>query len=374
MLDRRRAFRIASEAEESGVAQSGKDTGDQPFVRRVLIVLVLGAMVFLAWQLRGVLLMLFGAVVVATIFRALADHLRNWFKVPDGVAVGLSVLIILGLIAGLMVLFGSHFASQFDVLRDNLPKAWRSLEVRAGEMGLGEQLRGVVAGSSGVASGMFGNIGQTIMSVSGAIADLMVVIFGGIFLAAQPNFYRDGAIKLIPPGKRALVGEGMIDSERALRLWLRGQLLAMVLVGLLTGGGLWLLGMPSAAVLGLLAGLLEFIPFAGPIMAAIPALLLALAVSPDLAAWVALLYLIVQQIEGNILQPLIQQYAVDLPGVVLLFALIAFGALFGVLGVILAAPLAVVCYVLVKRLYVVEALDTPTPIPGEAKAAGKSAA
>jgi predicted PurR-regulated permease PerM len=351
------------------VAQSDKELTDRLFVRRVLIVLALGTLFFLAWQLRVVLLMLFGAVVVATIFRALADLLRARLKLPDGIALGLSVILILGLTAGLIALFGAHFASQFDVLRDTLPRAWRSFEARVGDLGLGDQLRGALAGSGGIAGGMFGNIGQTVMSVSGAVADLMVVVFGGIFLAAQPNFYRAGAIKLVPAGKRMLVGEAMIDSERALRLWLRGQLLAMVLVGLLTGVGLWLLGMPSAAVLGLLAASLEFIPFVGPVLSAIPAVLLALAVSPDLAAGVVLLYVAVQQIEGNVLQPLIQQYAVDLPGVVLLFALIAFGTLFGIIGVVLAAPLAVVSYVLVKRLYVVETLDTATPIPGEGKSA-----
>lgn len=350
------------------MAKTGEGLSDREFTRRVLIVLALGTLFYIAWQLRVVILMLFGAVVVATIFRALADQLRAWFGMRDSIAVALSVMFILGLTGALIWLFGSHFASQFEGLRENLPRAWQSFEIRVGELGFGKQLSAAMAQNGGIAGGLFGNIGRTVMAISAAVADLMVVIFGGIFLAAQPNFYRVGAIKLIPAGKRALVGEAMIDSERALRLWLRGQLLAMVLVGVLTGSGLWFLGMPSAAVLGLLAGLLEFIPFAGPVLAAIPAVLLALAVSPDLAVWVVLLYIIVQQIEGNILQPLIQQYAVDLPGVVLLFALIAFGALFGALGVILAAPLAVVCYVLVKRLYVVEALDTPTPIPGEGKA------
>ena len=137
--------------------------------------------------------------------------------------------------------------------------------------------------------------------------------------------------------------------------------------GLLTGLGLWALGMPSGLALGLLAGVLEFIPFAGPVLSAIPAVLLALAISPDLALWVLLLYVAVQQFEGNVLTPLVQQFAVDLPGVVLLFSLLAFGTLFGVLGVILAAPLAVVTYVLVKRLYVIETLHTATPIPGEGK-------
>ena len=157
----------------------------------------------------------------------------------------------------------------------------------------------------------------------------------------------------------------MDESERALRLWLKGQLIAMVVVGLLTGVGLWLLGMRSALALGLLAGLLEFIPFAGPLLAAVPAILLALAVGPDMALWVLLLYFAVQQFEGYVLTPLVQQYAVDLPGVILLFSLLGFGTLFGTLGVVLAAPLSVVTFVLVKRLYVIEALHTQTPIPGE---------
>ena len=161
-----------------------------------------------------------------------------------------------------------------------------------------------------------------------------------------------------------------MESERALRLWLKGQLIAMVAVGLLVGLGLWALGMPSALALGLLAGMLEFIPFAGPLIAAIPAILLALAVGPDMALWVLLLYFAVQQFEGYVLTPLVQQYAVDLPGVVLLFSLLAFGTLFGTLGLILAAPLTVVSYVLVKRLYVIEALHTATPIPGEKKDKG----
>ena len=342
------------------MAKAPVNTSERAFIRRVLIVLGLAALLFLLWELRSVILMLFGAVVVATVFRSLSDIIRNRLHVPDAVAVAAAVLLILGGIGLLAAFFGSQVAQQVQTLGQALPEAWQSFEKRIGEMGLGEALRNASLGG-----GALTNVGRTLMSVGSGIADVLVVIFGGIFLAAQPNFYRAGAIKLVPHGKRALLANAMIDSERALRLWLKGQLMAMVIVGLLTGLGLWLLGMPSALVLGLLAGLLEFIPFAGPIIAAIPAVLLALAVSPDLALWVVLLYTGVQQLEGAVLQPLIQQYAVDLPGVVLLFALIAFGTLFGVIGIILAAPLAVVTYVLVKRLYVIEALETKTPIPGD---------
>ena len=344
--------------------------GEALFIRRVLIVLGLTAVLLLLWQLRGLLVMLFGAIVIATVFRALADGIQKWTRVPVGVAVALSVLLILGSLAALIFMFGSHIGQQARLLGQALPDAWASLEERVSAIGLGEQWKQVEAAARREGTGTFSGIGRTIVSIGSGLADFMVVLFGGIFLAAQPRFYRTGAIKLVPQAKRALVAQAMDDSERALRLWLKGQLIAMVAVGVLTGFGLWLVGLKSALVLGLIAGLLEFIPFAGPILSAIPAVLIALAVSPDLAIWVVLVYVAVQQFEGVVLQPLVQQYAVDLPGVVLLFSLIAFGTLFGTLGIILAAPLAVVTYVLVKRLYVVEALDTKTPIPGEQAAPG----
>jgi predicted PurR-regulated permease PerM len=340
---------------------------DRLFVRRVLIVLGLAALFFLVWQLRMLLLMLFGAVVIATIFRAVADGIARYTRLPPIVATTLSILIILGALAGLIALFGAHVGAQFKTLRETLPAAWKALEDRMGDIGLSEQFDRLVASISTPGGAGLTGFGQTLLSIGGGIADLLVVIFAGIYLATQPNFYRAGAIKLVPPARRKIAAEAMLESERALRLWLKGQAIAMVVVGLLTGLGLWALGMPSAFVLGLMAGLLEFIPFAGPIIAAVPAVLIALAVSPELGFWVMLLYVAVQQFEGNVLTPLVQQYAVDLPGAVLLFSLIGFGTLFGTLGVILAAPLAVVTLVLVKRLYVIETLDTPTPIPGEGK-------
>jgi predicted PurR-regulated permease PerM len=342
-------------------------TSERIFVRRVLIVLGLATLFFLLWQLRTLLLMLFGAVVVASIFRAVADWIARITRVPSSVATGLSILLVLGSILALVAMFGAHIGDQFQTLRNTLPDAWRELEKRIGNFGFGDQFERLVANITTPGGSSLSSFGRTLLSIGSGIADLVIVIFAGIYLAAQPNFYRAGAIKLVPPRRRKVAAEAMLESERALRMWLKGQAIAMLAVGVLTGVGLWLIGMPSALVLGLIAGLLEFIPFAGPIIAAVPAVMLALVVGPDMAIWVALLYLGIQQIEGNLLAPLIQQYAVDLPGVVLLFSLIGFGILFGTLGVILAAPLAVVTLVLVKRLYVIETLDTPTPIPGEDK-------
>ncbi|MFC3128985.1 AI-2E family transporter [Coralloluteibacterium stylophorae] len=165
---------------------------------------------------------------------------------------------------------------------------------------------------------------------------------------------------------RAPAAEALADSGRALRLWLGGQAVAMLAVGVLTGLGLWALGVPAALGLAIIATLLDFVPLVGPIAAAVPAILLALTVDPRTGLLTTLLYLVVQQIEGNLLQPLVQQRAVELPPALLLFALIGAGLLFGVLGVLLAAPLTVVIFVLVKRLYVRETLGEDTDVPGEA--------
>lgn len=341
------------------------DTG--LFVRRVLIVLVLASLFFLLWELRGLVLMLFGSIVIATVFRALADPLRRWTGVPEGVSVAIAVIFVAGVLGAIGFLFGAQISNQFQSLTQTLPEAWAALEARVGDLGFNGDISDWMSGGGSGGSGVLSSIGRMVMSVSTGIADTFVVIFGGIFLASQPRFYRSGAIKLVPAARRELVADAMDHSERALHLWLKAQLISMTVVGLLVYVGLTLLGVPSALALGLIAFALEFIPFAGPVLAAIPAVLIALMQSPELALWVVGLYVIVQQLEGNVLYPLVQQWAVHVPAVVLLFSLIGFGLLFGIIGVIFAAPLTVVTYVLVKRLYIQEALNTPTPIPGDEK-------
>jgi predicted PurR-regulated permease PerM len=201
--------------------------------------------------------------------------------------------------------------------------------------------------------------------VGSGLLDLILILVGGIFFAAQPLQYRDGFLKLLPPYWRPPVGEALDDSGRALRLWLRGQLISILLVGSLTWLGLALAGVPAAFALGTIAGCLEVVPYVGPIVSAIPGLLLAVAVAPETALWAMIVYVGVQQVEGNVIQPLVQNKVVMLPPAVTLFGMVAAGLLFGLLGVLFAAPGAVVAYVLLKRLYVREILHTPTSVPGE---------
>ncbi len=337
------------------------------FIRRVIIIIALTGLAVLLWQLRDMLLLIFGAVVVAAIFRALAGPLHRRLPLSEGMALGLVVLVLAGTIGLASWLFGQRMATEAQALSESLPSAWRSFQARIGDTALGERLTAWARDSAPSGSGVLAGAGRFVTSLGASVADLVLVLVGGIYLASQPNLYRGGLLKLLPPDRRDLTGEALDESGRALKAWLKGQSLAMIVVGVLVGVGLWVLGVPMAFALGLIAGLLDFVPLIGPIVAAAPALLLALAVSPTVALWTGALYLVVQQIEGNILSPLVQQRAVDLPPALLLFALLGFGSLFGAVGVILAAPLTVVVYVMVKRLYVREALGTPTSVPGEEK-------
>ena len=333
------------------------------FVERLIIAIAVIGMALMLWNLRSLLLLVFGAVLVSVILGLLAAPLRERFGISPPLALLASVLALaLGIFASLWA-FGAEVARQASALQELVPAAWQLAQTRLDAWGFGEALR---EWSEGLRSGggIVSNIGNIAVSIGNGLADLVLVIVGGIYLAAQPQLYRTGLIKLIPARGRALAAEALDASGRALRLWLLGRLVSMVTVGVLTWLGPTIIGVPSALSLGLLAALLEFVPFLGPILAAIPAILLAFADSPEKALWTLLLFFAIQQFEGNVLEPLVQQRAVDLPPALLLFALVAGGLLFGIGGILLAAPLTVVLYVLVKRLYVREALNTETPLPG----------
>jgi predicted PurR-regulated permease PerM len=340
---------------------------DSSFTRRALIVVGIAAAAFLMWQLRYVFVLLFGSVLIATIIRSVASPFKKHLRLPDAISVAVSVILIVALVGGTGWLISSQISAQAEHLADALPRSVRMLDSSLGGLGFNHPVQSWLAHVRSDNSIIVSNFGDWLSQVTLVIASILILVFGGIFLAAQPRFYGIGAIKLIPPERRALIAEAMEDSAVALRLWLKGQLVAMIAIFVLTWIGFLIIGVESPLVLALIAGVLEFIPYAGAISSAIPAVLVALVQSPQLAAWTIVMYVVVHHVEAYILQPLVQQWAVEVPAVIMLFSLLAFGLLFGVIGIFFAAPLAVVSYVLVKRLYVVEALDTPTPIPGDGK-------
>ena len=335
------------------------------FTLRVLVVLALIALALFLWRIADVLLLAFGAALVAILIRAAADPIRRRTGWPDAVALGLAIGLILAVVAGAIWLFGHEVRAQTGEILRRLPQAWQSLREQLLRYELGMMLLQGLQEARGGLGGLAAKVTQGAALASTAVLHLLVVAFGAVYFAANPRIYRQGLLKLFPQAARARVA-GVADATvQALRLWLRGQLITMAIVGGLTAAGLWLAGTPAPLALGLLAGLLEFVPYIGPILAAVPGLLLASTAGPDVLLYTGLVYLVVQQVEANLVFPLVERHVLALPPALVIFSVLALGLVFGTLGLIFAAPLTVLLVVGVGRLYVRETLDTPAQLPGE---------
>lgn len=317
----------------------------------LLVVLVL-----LALRLSDVLLMLFAAVIVAVALRALAWPLENGMRMSPRLAVGVAAALAVAAIVLGSWLVGDRLLEQFDDLARKLPAALSKLVSWARERAVGEALWKVWRGTNAddVPWASLAVAATSTLSALGAVGLVLVV---GLYLAGDPALYREGLVRLVPPVIRRRMDDALLASGHALSRWLLGQGISMLFVGTATAIGLSLLGLPLALTLGLLAGALAFIPFFGPIASGVLAVLLAFMQGPEQALYVAGLCVLIQQIEGNLLMPLVQRWAVELPPVLGITAAVIFGLLFGLPGVILASPLMVVAMVLVRKLYVEGVLE-----------------
>ena len=336
---------------------------DLTFVRRVFIVVAVGALVAAVWALSDILLLLFGAVLFAVMLHALASPLQarlGFGRRLSLVLAGTSVIILL---AGAGFYFGPELVIEMQSLATTLPEAANRL---ASYLGLGTMADLI---RDGTAASALGGLASRVIAwsttIAGALGSLLLVFFGGVYLAVDPRLYRDGLVKLVPPPLQPNVNATLDDAGEALRRWLRGQLLAMLLVGVFTGLGMWLIGVPSAFALGIIAGLAEFVPIVGPIVAAVPALLLAGSQSPQTVLLALAVLVVVQQVESNLITPLIAARTVAIAPAVGLFAVVAMGVLFGPLGLLLGFPLAIVLDVAIRRLYVRETLGENVQIIGK---------
>lgn len=319
-------------------------SSDTAFLRKVLIVAAVGAGALLAWRLRDVALLLFASVLVALSLRALSRPLIVLLKLNEKLAVLAAFLGLVLMLALLGVFFGLRIQAQIDEVSDLLPQALQSFMAQVRQNPLGARALADLRQSH------VETVFPTLMrlprfALSGALiaGDVLLVVFGGIYLAAQADLYRDGLLRLAPTARRPLAVALIDEIGRLLRKWLLAQLISMALVGVMVGLGLWIIGAPAPVALGLLAGAAEFVPFVGPVVSALPALLLALLHGADKAGWTLALFILVHLVEANLLQPLIQRQMVLIPPVLTIFALVSFALVFGPLGVFLAAPLTVVC-------------------------------
>jgi predicted PurR-regulated permease PerM len=214
---------------------------------------------------------------------------------------------------------------------------------------------------------MVPNAGLFFGGVLGAIGNVAIILFVGIYFAVSPGIYRRGFIRLVPPPKRERADQVVHEIGATLARWLLGTSCSMLIAGTATSIGLSLLGVPLALILGIIAGLLDFIPYLGPIMAGVPAVLIALSVDPQLALYTIMLFGGIQLVQGYIVQPLIDSWAVEIAPALIIVMQLIFGTIFGFAGIALATPMTATLMVLVKMLYVEDILgDRPTGRDGVA--------
>jgi len=296
----------------------------------------------------------FAGAMLAVGWRRAAIRLSQRTGLHLAITLAAIPLALAVLVVGAGFFAAPVIAEEARLLGEQLPAAVAAIQARLAEFPWLNDLVGRIDASSFASAGReaAGTATAVIGGVFGGLGTAVTVLLLAIYAAAEPHAYRLGIVALAAPSIREDADRMVSSAADALSAWLGAQLAAMASVGLLTWIGLMLLGVKLSAVLALITALLTFIPVLGPVLAAVPALLLALADSPALAIQVALLYVAVQAVEGNLITPVLQARAVDMPPALLLLMQLILGTLFGLLGLIIAAPLTAVGIAVGRDTYV----------------------
>jgi predicted PurR-regulated permease PerM len=338
---------------------------DQTFAGRVLITIGFAVLTLLLLLLLyysfDVILLIFGATLLAIFLRGLAEIAGRFINVSEGWLVMIVSVILVLILAGAIALLAPDVAEQMQHLREELPKSAQAAADYVSHFGWGRTLIDQLPSVDDVRqninpSQLLSGVGGFFSTTVGAVGNFFIVILLAIYLASEPRFYIRGLIKLFPKPRRHRATQVVGAVGETLRWWLIGKVASMIFIGLLTWIGLKILGVPLALTLGLIAGLLSFIPNFGPILSAVPALLLAFIESPIMAVYVLGLYVGVQLVESNVVTPLIERETVELPPALTIVFQLALAVLVGGLGLVLATPLLAVIMVLVQMVYIQDVL------------------
>lgn len=329
--------------------------------RGLMRAVLVGFALLVVWRflaaVAGIFLLIATALLLAVALSAPVEALYHR-KVPRPVAVAgivVSVLAVLGVAGNLLL---PTLSQEATLLVSSVPDALQQLADRA--RGLASRLGVEIGGGGGVISpstlaSAARRVLGGLLGLFGGLASLftaaLVLVFVPLYLAAMPGPVVGWVVRLFPPGRRPETRETLGECRESLLGWLQGRLFSMVVVGVLAAIALYLLGVPGALFLGIFSGLVAFVPIIGSVVGAVPPLILAFAGNPWDVLWVLLAYLAIQQIESNLLTPLVMQKAVSLHPVVVVASVTVAGAAFGVLGALLAVPATVVAGILVKRLW-----------------------
>jgi predicted PurR-regulated permease PerM len=381
--------------------------------RDILRAAALVAAVYVALQLlwvgRSVFLIGFFGVLLGITLSAGVDRLER-LRVPRALGAVAIVLLLLGALTGIGFLAAPQVSRQLGELRRQVPQAIDRIEQwvqqrgggvaeiikaasdttpRGGDTAAADTSRQRPGGQrAGAAQDgqqpqqgggqvdlrrpltqQLANAGRHFFaffsSTLSVLGGLIILLFVTIFVAVDPGMYHGGLMHLFPHRARKRAGEVLSATATTLRRWLLMRMVAMLVIGSITTVVLLLLDVKAAIALGLIAGLLEFVPYFGPILSAVPAIAMALVDGPEKAIYVALAYTAIQQLEGGVLEPLLMKEGLELPPVMTILGQALFSLVFGFMGLLLAVPLLASVMVPVKLLYVRDVVGDEVTVPGD---------
>jgi predicted PurR-regulated permease PerM len=327
--------------------------------RTILFAIAAVAVAIGIWALLQVILLLFASILVALALSRLARWVQPLLRDNYKLSLSLVLIFLVTALGGTSYFFGAMIAEEISRASTAIPQSLDRLRKMTEGVGwaqtLIDQVRNVDLFALG--SGFVPRAFAVVSGLAAAAASTVVVIVSGIYLGFGGDYYRDQFLALMPPRRRPGLMKFASEAKQHLQGWLVGQLILMVSIGVTVAATLAVIGVPSPIALGLFAGLVEFVPYFGPFISATASVLVAITAAPELALWTIGAFVIIQQLENNLLQPLVMGKAAALPAVVVIFAVIAFTFLFGFAGTILAVPLAITVAAAVRCFYDPEKTD-----------------
>ena len=327
-----------------------------------LIWVGVAAMAFLLWYVRSALVIAFAAILLAIFLRAVMGVVCRVCGLSEVAGLTMAVLAVFVIFVAIFWMFGASVGGQFERVLDRVQAGQAAAAGFLNAHHLGVVAQQLGKGSGALSQAMLAKAFTTGLRIlEGAI----VLFISALYFAAHPAIYREGFARLFGHKLHDTVTEGLRLISTSLELWLLGQMIVMAVVGLACALALTLIGVPGAIALGMIAAIAELVPYLGPFVGAAPALFAALTLGMDAVTWTAMLYLGIHMLEGYVLSPMLQRHFLFIPPALVLIGILISGMLFGVMGIVVGAPLTATIFTAVKVFYVRDTLAEETEIPEE---------
>jgi predicted PurR-regulated permease PerM len=323
------------------------------------IIAIVGAILLLLWLLADVLLLVFLAILIAAILRALARWTSRKTHLPQHVALACVTLVLITILGVLLYYLGPLLIVQGEAMWQSVLHQIDAIRSTDGRTDWAQWILERFSAWTAVGGPLATSARSFITLTSSGLIEVLVMCVTALYFAIDPELYVGGVVRLLPQNYRVRGREILLDAGRALVLWSAGQFVDMVVVGVMVAIGFSVLHLPLAFGLAVLAGLLTFVPVLGAIFAAIPALVVGLAAGWHTAVWVIAVFLCCHIVEAYIVGPAVQRRTVRLPPALTILSMTCLGSIFGLLGVVLGAPLAAVLLVIIREAYVGDVLGDP---------------